>query len=937
MQQGALQQGADPYSDPVSELRNEMSSKLARAEEELQQLRAETSSQHALLRSENQSLRDANSQLAGKVAAREREGDDARRNVRETLEERNRAVAAVETRLHAIQTEYQQQREGVLSDIGQRDEAVERLESQLRSVQSQLVTVLQAQLQQRDDARKLASAPGLMQQTPLSIEEVEPTLQAPVALASSAKLIGEASHLQFGTLSEQREALMKRLEAPRRSVAQEFAANEGGMWLREYNYVVHQTARELWHERGKWHAGAPAAQHGSADAVVRDEGHDGWTLDDFCNRPLAQAAGLTRAEVAILRLYTGPAHAPLQLFMRSAASGAAVNGVQRGGAGGRGLVGSSAAAGNFAGGGAGGAFAGDRCASCNDGSGSSASSSSAAAAASGDCESDCELLTCNARPYYVHFSGERRSPLPFLFVADVAHRTSTGETRCAHCRRPRREHSQQPLHDWSTSVTLLCSAVEKLAMWSPPMCAYRPLREESSISSALGGGTLPPTFVPTVGEAASRAVTAAELGVLSATTDKQVALALSGGKASHTTILEISFDYTSRGASLQWLSQYPYECEVAFPPCTALLPHGLRQWSERRRVIAVQATPSSMHVRADSIVSLEASPSGAVHGLAAKVSQSMSGLGASITSSVGMLFAGGKVQQPASSSSQRRDQALPPLGYAASGVGSRSDDGGAACGDVSSLTARAGAAAALEGGAGTRVGETSGSSSSGDLAARSAARRASSSAAAAVYAAQSKAAAYATAAAAAGFPPPDSPPRSTAVLNPVLNRSGGSRHRGGVGKASARAAPLRADQPIPFGQPVVSGRPSSAISPGGEQWRPVLTINDALELIEGGGAAAPAPPTNVQRHLDAAETNLQSAAAAVPVWVPMVKPDAKHGKGRPASAAAPGVVRSGGGVGGPVGGPPPPAPVAAPQSHGKANRRRRKAHGAVQHMKQKVV
>ena len=40
---------------------------------------------------------------------------------------------------------------------------------------------------------------------------------------------------------------------------------------------------------------------------LRDRGHGGWILDDYMrNNSIVEMAGLQRAEVAVLRLYTGP-------------------------------------------------------------------------------------------------------------------------------------------------------------------------------------------------------------------------------------------------------------------------------------------------------------------------------------------------------------------------------------------------------------------------------------------------------------------------------------------------------------------------------------------------------------------------------------------------------------------------------------------------------
>ena len=490
-----------PYLDPtppraevvhdgtVAELRHEMAAMLGHAEHEFNRLRAESSAQYSQLRSENHELRAANARLREDIEVRvaQSAGSGVLR------EERSQAVGSVMTSVQALeaqlaelQREHAAQREGVLATLEERNQAIETLEAQLGSVQAQLLTVLQAQMQQRDDVRKLAST-GSAATAPLSIEEAEPHWEASDANAAllSSKLTGVVEQLDFGDSVEHREALARRLAAPQRSVAHEFAANQGGMWAREYAYVVNQPARQVRRRApADWQAvaqvdGSTAKTAPSSDHVLRDAGHDGWTLDDFCARPLAQAAGLTRPEVAMLRLYSGPAHNPLQFWVRHAGG---------------------------------------------------------------------ELYTCTDEPYYTHFgSGERRGTEPFLYWPDVAHRTSTGAERCRHCRRPRREHTRQPLHDWSTSVAVLCSAVEKLAMWSPPSTAYRTLREED--------GALPPRFI-------TRGVSCCERGFLSATTDRSVALAHAGGRAAYASVLEIGFDYAARGADMRWVSQFPHENEV---------------------------------------------------------------------------------------------------------------------------------------------------------------------------------------------------------------------------------------------------------------------------------------------------------------------------------------------------------------------------------------
>lgn len=847
----------------VAELRREMGSMLARAEAEVQRSRAESDMQYAHLREENSELRAANTRLADNLEARQRESASS---MHATLDERNRTVAAIEAQIRSLQSEHERQTNGVLSTLEERTSSVQTLEAQLASVQSQLMSVLQAQLQQRDDVRKLASSSSL-QDVPLSSEEAEPPLEAPVTHASSGRLVGTVAQLQFGDLAEHREALGQRLSLPRRSVRAEFASNEGGMWLREYEYVVTQPARQRRHVRTQWQLGAPdidedelGASGGAGEGmVVRDEGHDGWTLDDFCARPLARAAGLTKPEVALLRLFTGPCHAPLQFFMRTAASG--------------------------------------------------------------------EVLSCTGRPYHVHLGGERRAAEPFLFVSDHAHRAATGEERCVRCRRPRREHACQPVQDWSTSCALLCSAIEKLAMWSPPMTAYRPLREEE--------GSLPVAFVPRAAEPARR-VSAADRGVLCATTDRQVALAFSGGRAAHASILEIGFDYSSHGASLQWLSQYPREAEVVYLPCTTLSPQAVRSWGDWRRVLCVHATPTSLRVRTDAITALDADPSGAVQAIASAVTSGVNGLGASL----GVGSVGSSVARKLWGGGAAATSGATPIATdgAADHVGSRSTllafGGGRGY--------RAGTGASTPAAMATRLDPPppAPTSTASGLADRAIARP---------YA---SAATEVAVAGSAGSPPMVMALQQELVgeLRQVRTRSatreqviatraasagrgvqsirvGGGAARGGdpdnsvgAGGGAAEGTPdvvghsganggsighVASDQLVSFG----FGIPAVGVAPTAEERKAVLTINDALKMLEEGAQPPPAREKSaaelrVQRRLEAAKGHLEHAAGleeppptaarvprAVAISGEAMAPRSAH---QPASTAQ----SSGGGAGG---------------------------------------
>ena len=55
----------------------------------------------------------------------------------------------------------------------------------------------------------------------------------------------------------------------------------------------------------------------SGHVIVRDHGHAGMRLADFAAHEMAVAAELTLAEVAALRLYSGPMFAPMNYALRT--------------------------------------------------------------------------------------------------------------------------------------------------------------------------------------------------------------------------------------------------------------------------------------------------------------------------------------------------------------------------------------------------------------------------------------------------------------------------------------------------------------------------------------------------------------------------------------------------------------------------------------------
>ena len=116
------------------------------------------------------------------------------------------------------------------------------------------------------------------------------------------------------------------------------------------------------------------------------------------------------------------------------------------------------------------------------------------------------------------------------------------------------------LLEWQTSLSILYSAVFKLSFLSKPGTVYRGVNESRM--------KLPEAFYRQDGNNFAGGV---ELAFMSTTYDINVATEyLSRGTTKEGTIFEIEFDAGSRGARVQWVSQYPYEEELLYPPCTFL-------------------------------------------------------------------------------------------------------------------------------------------------------------------------------------------------------------------------------------------------------------------------------------------------------------------------------------------------------------------------------
>jgi hypothetical protein len=105
-----------------------------------------------------------------------------------------------------------------------------------------------------------------------------------------------------------------------RTIRAECTTNDAGVWKAEFEYVASQQAFVgTWQFRDAGDPRSvrePCTNYATKDSV-RDQGHKGKALDDFLASDEAQRAKLTRAEVALLRMYTGPMFRPLNNALRS--------------------------------------------------------------------------------------------------------------------------------------------------------------------------------------------------------------------------------------------------------------------------------------------------------------------------------------------------------------------------------------------------------------------------------------------------------------------------------------------------------------------------------------------------------------------------------------------------------------------------------------------
>jgi len=278
----------------------------------------------------------------------------------------------------------------------------------------------------------------------------------------------ETQYMVFGDDEDFKYGLTKKIAYLDRSIEEECCENEGGKWKSHYDYVVKEAAFELVEDPNNPHR-------------VRDKGHAGMTLESFMNHEMAVEAKLTSAEVAVLRLYTGPIYVPWNTALR---------------------------------------------------------------------------------------------------------RYKTDPTL---------------ISTWSTCISVLYSAIFKLSYLSKKGTVYRGVNESS--------WKLPDHFVDSTND--NDFASGVELAFMSTSLDMAVAgeYARRGTDPSSCTIFEIKFDAASRGASVKWVSQFPYEDELLYPPCTYLTCESSRVLEDPEfkgiRCLSVRATVSTAQPNVEDIKTVQ--------------------------------------------------------------------------------------------------------------------------------------------------------------------------------------------------------------------------------------------------------------------------------------------------------------------------------------------
>ena len=108
---------------------------------------------------------------------------------------------------------------------------------------------------------------------------------------------------------------------------------------------------------------------------------------------------------------------------------------------------------------------------------------------------------------------------------------------------------------YTTTIYVVTSALIKASKLTKAETVYR----------GMAGGTLPKQFWESDASGVKGGV---EFAFMSTTTNREVAFQYAAGSAS--TVLKIETGMIDKGADLGWISQYPHEREICFPPLTSM-------------------------------------------------------------------------------------------------------------------------------------------------------------------------------------------------------------------------------------------------------------------------------------------------------------------------------------------------------------------------------
>ena len=134
------------------------------------------------------------------------------------------------------------------------------------------------------------------------------------------------------------------------------------------------------------------------------------------------------------------------------------------------------------------------------------------------------------------------------------------------------------------------SAIIKLSRtWKIPV--------DRKVYRGLGGMLLPHNFW---GEDAFGCRGGVELGIMSTTTTRDVAIQYSGTEKGRPTVFEIEVGQVDRGAPLRWVSQYPGEDKIVMPPLSNLEVVGSARMEDTHKGI-VMVIPLRINVNLKSL------------------------------------------------------------------------------------------------------------------------------------------------------------------------------------------------------------------------------------------------------------------------------------------------------------------------------------------------